>query len=511
MSDVRGVVAGPAGGEADDTTVVCDVDVDEASVLSDSRALRVAVAGNVDAGKTTTVSNLVRARTDDGRGSAREAVMRHPHEKETGRTSSVAVEIMGFSRDGDGAQCLPFRDEARLARVTRPDLWRHVHAHAGKIVAFTDLAGHEAYLREFCKGAMRSLPHCAMFLVNTLDNGELKGMATTHLNLILDLRVPFFVVLTKLDLSVKHIGKTAAANALAAVKQHVKRATGRRCLTAVVSEAAQVDAYVDGFANQTVVPVIKLSNVSGKGLDVIRRLLYLTPVPSAAEALGVLGPPVRPAALLPRVYIDDVYTVPGVSGKVVCGTVTQGVVRPDSTLLLGPDANGRFNAVRVRTIQIRYTPVDAARVGDTAGFAVRPVDKAILDQEKSQGGYRWAREGMQLVHAELKPEAVWTFRAAVKILHHQTTILPGTYAAVFHIGPVMQEAKIKRAFDIEDGATPKDCLRTGDEAVVECEFVHHAVGIEADSKFMFRQGNAQGTGVVLSVRPDKDRAAAGPS
>lgn len=59
--------------------------------------VRVAVVGNVDAGKSTTLGVLTRGGLDDGRGKARVALFRHPHEVETGRTSSVGGEASTLS------------------------------------------------------------------------------------------------------------------------------------------------------------------------------------------------------------------------------------------------------------------------------------------------------------------------------------------------------------------------------------------------------------------------------
>jgi GTPase len=44
---------------------------------------------------------LVKGDLDDGRGKARVNLFRHKHEIETGRTSSVSMEIMGFDSKGD--------------------------------------------------------------------------------------------------------------------------------------------------------------------------------------------------------------------------------------------------------------------------------------------------------------------------------------------------------------------------------------------------------------------------
>jgi GTPase len=44
---------------------------------------------------------LVRGTLDDGRGKARVNLFRHKHEIESGRTSSVGMEIMGFDTHGE--------------------------------------------------------------------------------------------------------------------------------------------------------------------------------------------------------------------------------------------------------------------------------------------------------------------------------------------------------------------------------------------------------------------------
>lgn len=55
----------------------------------------------MDAGKSTMLGVLVKGGLDDGRGKARVNLFRHKHEIESGRTSSVGMEIMGFDAKGD--------------------------------------------------------------------------------------------------------------------------------------------------------------------------------------------------------------------------------------------------------------------------------------------------------------------------------------------------------------------------------------------------------------------------
>ena len=62
---------------------------------------RVAVVGNVDAGKSTLLGVLTHGELDNGRGTARQRLFRHKHEMETGRTSSVGNDILGFDGNGE--------------------------------------------------------------------------------------------------------------------------------------------------------------------------------------------------------------------------------------------------------------------------------------------------------------------------------------------------------------------------------------------------------------------------
>jgi GTPase len=63
--------------------------------------LKIGVVGNVDSGKSSFTAAITRGIVDDGRGKARLSVFNHKHEIETGRTSSVGHQIVGFDKDGN--------------------------------------------------------------------------------------------------------------------------------------------------------------------------------------------------------------------------------------------------------------------------------------------------------------------------------------------------------------------------------------------------------------------------
>lgn len=97
--------------------------------------LRVAVVGNVDAGKSTVVGVLTHGELDNGRGKARLNLFRHLHEIQTGHTSSISHEIMGFDFNGS------------LVNYSMCRTAEEICEESSKLVTFLDLAGHPKYLK----------------------------------------------------------------------------------------------------------------------------------------------------------------------------------------------------------------------------------------------------------------------------------------------------------------------------------------------------------------------------
>ncbi len=78
------------------------------------------------------LGTLIRGELDDGRGLSRQAIFRHKHEIESGRTSSIATAYMGF--DIHGEQIV-----AKRSGKTIP--WSELAKHSYKKIQLIDLAG----------------------------------------------------------------------------------------------------------------------------------------------------------------------------------------------------------------------------------------------------------------------------------------------------------------------------------------------------------------------------------
>lgn len=105
-----------------------------------SRNIRVAVVGNVDAGKSTMIGTLTSSCLDDGRGSSRTSIMKHRHEIESGRTSTASTHLMGFRSTGEA---IVGRESLRNRLKSEDEVARESY----RVITLMDLAGHEKYLK----------------------------------------------------------------------------------------------------------------------------------------------------------------------------------------------------------------------------------------------------------------------------------------------------------------------------------------------------------------------------
>ncbi|RHY71836.1 hypothetical protein DYB38_013603, partial [Aphanomyces astaci] len=102
------------------------------------RTLRIAFVGNVDSGKSSLIGEL-----DDGRGLSRQAIFRHKHEVDSGRTSSIATAYMGF--DAQGEQVVAKRSGKILP-------WSELAKHSHKKIQLIDLAGTKHEMQSIGRG-----------------------------------------------------------------------------------------------------------------------------------------------------------------------------------------------------------------------------------------------------------------------------------------------------------------------------------------------------------------------
>ncbi|OWF52735.1 GTP-binding protein 1-like [Mizuhopecten yessoensis] len=417
----------------------------------DFMEVRVAVVGNVDAGKSTLLGVLTHGELDNGRGMARQRLFRHKHEMESGRTSSVGNDILGFDSVGKV--------------VNKPDHghldWVKICEKASKVVTFIDLAGHEKYLKTTVFGMTGHAPDFAMLMIGA--NAGVIGMTKEHLGLALALSVPVFVVVTKIDMCPANVLQETLK-----MLQRILKSPGCRKIPVLVQNQDDVVCSATNFTSERMCPIFQVSNVSGENLDLLKMFMNLL-------TTRVKCHPTEPAEF----QIDDTFSVPGV-GTVVSGTLLQGQIRLNDTVLLGPDALGHFQPIIIKSIHRKRMAVREVRGGQTASFALKKIKRSSI------------RKGMVLISPRLEPKACWEFESEILVLHHPTTISV-RYQAMVHVGSVRQTATIINM--------TSEHLRTGDKAIVRFRFIKNPEYLKTDMKMVFREGRTKAIGNISKLYP----------
>uniref|UniRef100_A0AAR2K5M1 Tr-type G domain-containing protein n=1 Tax=Pygocentrus nattereri TaxID=42514 RepID=A0AAR2K5M1_PYGNA len=418
--------------------------------------LRVAVLGNVDSGKSTLLGVLTQGELDNGRGRARLNLFRHLHEIQTGRTSSISFEILGFDSKGE---VVNYSDSRTAEEICES---------ASKMITFIDLAGHHKYLKTTIFGLTSYCPDFAMLVVSA--NTGIVGTTREHLGLAMALKVPIFIVVSKVDLCTKAMVERTVRQLERILKQ-----PGCNKVPLVVSSTDDAVTAAQQFAQSpSITPIFTLSSVSGENLDLLKVFFNILPPLSNSKEQEEL------MQQLTEFQVDEIYTVPDV-GTVVGGTLYSGICREGEQLVVGPTDDGQFRELTVCSIQRNRSACRVLRAGQAATLALGDFDRSLL------------RKGMVMVSPEMNPTICWLFEAEIVLLFHAKTFHKGFQVTV-HVGNVRQTATV-------EALQGKDELRTGEKAVVRFKFIKHPEYLKVGAKLLFRHGVTKGIGQVTKLQP----------
>jgi GTPase len=401
------------------------------------REVKIAVVGHVDSGKSTTVGVLISDKLDDGNGKAREAILKHKHEKESGRSSSISVNHKIIN------------DNA---------------------ITFIDLCGHEKYLKSTVLGLSNSFSDHSMLVIGM--NRGITHITKQHLILSLSLKVPIFTVLTKIDLCTESIYNQVFSNYIKLLKK-----TGfKGYLVDSEKKLENALSFIDNKRNKKI-PIFNISNKTGKGLNLLKNFI------NELQPSGIWKQFVNENESV--MYIDCTYTVPGV-GLVLSGTVTQGCIKKGQILFLGPyNHNNPFRRIIAKTLHnnVRQSVLEL-KSGDTGCIAIRGI-KNVVKRKKITKGF--------IITSKEQP-VTRKFIADIYILKTNRTSIRKGFEGTFYCRNVKCTARILQIHNKKNEEI--DCLRGGQRAYVKLELLKGDRFLEAKSKIIFREGLVKAVGKV---------------
>lgn len=420
--------------------------------------VKIGVAGNVDSGKSSLLGVLSNGILDNGRGSARLSVFNHKHEIDSGRTSSVAQHILGFDA---WSKIINYKGNA-INSISWPD----IVSNSKKIISFYDLAGHERYLKTTIFGLTSTMPDYCFILVGA--NMGVSRMTREHIFICLSLNIPFSIIVTKTDICKTR--QNVLDKTISQIKRILKLPSLRKVAYMVSNKEDSITA-AKNFKIENIVPIFKISNVTGENIDILRNFLNLLQPRNLKKDDSIT-----------QLNIDSIFTVTGV-GTVVGGDLVSGKVYINDKLCLGPNSCGEFIDVQVKSIHIKRTPVLSAQSGTYVCLALRKVNKKMI------------RKGQVLLSSREKCIPYREFEAKINVIRSNTTTIREGYQPVIHTSNVRQTAKIIKIKDCETG--DNKTLTTGDSAVVTFQFCFRPEYVVSGNQIIFCEGRIKAVGTIL--------------
>lgn len=430
--------------------------------------LKIGVAGNVDSGKSTTIGTLTKGILDDGRGKARVHVFNYKHEVDSGRTSSIAHQIMGYDKNGNIIN----------AKLDKQSAWADIASQAVKLISFFDLAGHEKYLRTTIYGLSSLFPDYCLIMIGA--NMGVNHMTREHIGLCLNLKIPFIILVTKIDIVPENILNETMQKINNMCKNRARK------IPYIVKTITDVINVVKNIKSDSIIPIMQISNVSSLNLDLLKILFNLLPIRhDFSQQID------KNVELL----IDSTYTVTG-HPTIVSGLLKSGKIKVNDNLLIGPFSDSSYKQVKVRSIHLNYRDLKEANPGSFICLSLKNINR------------REIKKGMIIITDDntLKV-SVKKFIGQIHVLHSPTTIKEG-YQPFIHIDHVRQSVKMTNIKKIdcinENGEitysnNTDTILRTGDKAIVQLEFMIRPEYIKPNMRIIFREGKVRAVGKVIEL------------
>ena len=427
--------------------------------------IKVAVAGNVDSGKSTLIGVLTNGKYDNGRGSARLSVFNFSHEIKSGRTSSVAHHILGFDSEG---------------KIVNNDLmkmdWTDIVKASSKIISFFDLAGHEKYLKTTIMGLSSSIPDICFITIGA--NMGITKMTKEHIFLCVMLNIPFCLIVTKIDITKDR--ENVMKETLSEIKILLKM-PGIRRVTYKINNSEDVLLCSKNNNTNSIIPMFFCSNVTGEGIDHVKQFLNLLgkrKENSSKEKENVVF------------NTDTIFFVTGV-GVVLGGHLTKGTIKNGDKLLLGPNKVGQYDEFQVKSIHCKKTLVSSVSASCYICVSLRKITRNMV------------RKGQVLLSSRDQIVSCREFVALVSVLKTHSTSIKVGYEPVLHLSTIRQTAKIT---DIQNKISSKknseyddNILRTGDKAMIKFRFKYRPEFISIGSRILLAEGKIKILGQIKEI------------
>ncbi|MDO8467952.1 MAG: translation elongation factor EF-1 subunit alpha [Nanoarchaeota archaeon] len=378
-------------------------------------AMNVVFVGHVDAGKSTTVGQLM---FQTGAVSVQEMEKLKAEAQKHGKVGFEFAYVMDKIK------------EERERGVTIDLAYKKIITQKYEITII-DAPGHRDFVKNMITGASQA---DAAFLVIAAPSG-VQPQTKEHLWLLRTMGVSnISVIINKMD----EISYDEAK--FNKVKEDVS------ALLKVVGVKLETVQFIAASG-------LKGDNVAKKSTN-----MSWYKGPTILEQFDNFPAPEKPTNLPLRMPVQDVYEITGI-GTVPVGKIETGVMKPGQKIIVLPGRTGKGVAGEIKTVEAHHETLPQAEAGDNVGVNIRGIGKKDIAR------------GDVICDAASPIPIVAEFIAQIAVINHPTVLAKG-YTPVFHVHTAQvpcQFVELIEQIDPKSGQVMKknpDFLKNGDVAKV---------------------------------------------
>lgn len=208
------------------------------------------------------------------------------------------------------------------------------------------------------RGLIGGEPDYALILI--ASNKNITSITKQHMIICLIRQIPMIIIFTKIDLAPEHVLKKNVDKITI-----MSKGSGVGKVPLICNNRKDIFGCVKQIKDGVIIPILKISNVTGENLDLLKLLINYLPV-----RINYKDQLKQPAVQ----SVNDKWSVPGI-GCVVGGILLRGKIKNKNKYFIGPNSLGRFRQVVVKGIQMHRIDIAEAFAGQSITLALRDVKK----------------------------------------------------------------------------------------------------------------------------------------
>ena len=375
--------------------------------------INIGVIGEEGTGKSTLIGVLINGKLDNGKGLARQNVLRHKHEQLCGKTSSFSHQILGFDEKGE---------LMNYSNLIQPSLGQIV-SKSTKIINFYDMAG---TTKTFNRTTLTTLSNEYLdYLLFVISATEVMTKKTEDLlRLIYNINLPIITIINKIDLiSEEELNKVINRYQEIIIGLNIGK------FMKIIKNDEDVAVFCQMEEREILLTFLVSTLSWDGGLTLFKNFLSVLPQHRINNKEIDIN--------LENTEFDILEIYYKETNAILWGIISSGKILINSKYFLGPDSMGYFKMVEVTDIHCKSLNVSYAYKGQYCSVCIKSLGSInTLTREN-------VKKGMLLLDLKHTPIAAKLFEIELWTIDNTIKTIKTSYQPILNIKHIRQGVKIK--------------------------------------------------------------------